>query len=150
MNKKRTLYLLFDVAKGFNTVNGYTLIHKHTAMNDEPPYKMCSFWDKGFKKCYEEDGESMLYYQIRTSDTNEFINWLNNLERDYLDDIYQLTVENGYDDNPKPLKSAEIEEIANSDKWKRMPKIKYMHCIPNPNMPSFKERNRLNGIITNI
>lgn len=116
-----------------NIVSGYTLIHKHTFMNDEPPYKMCSFWGKGITRYYEDDGESLFYYQIRTSDADKFISWLNNLERDYLDDIYQLTVENGYDDNPKPLKSGEIQEIASQNRAKRYPKIKYMDCLPDIN-----------------
>ena len=43
MNKSRELFLLFPYVG--QKVLGYTLIHKHTALNDEPPYKMCSFFN---------------------------------------------------------------------------------------------------------
>ena len=42
MNKSRELFLLFPDQEVIP--QGYTRIYAFTSMNDEPPYKMCTFW----------------------------------------------------------------------------------------------------------
>ena len=139
MNKSRELFLLFPYVG--QKVLGYTLIHKHTSLNDEPPYKMCSFFnvssDYYIQKASEIEAdeewsveERYSFYLIRNKDVQKFINWMNQTEKDYLDDYYQLQVENGYDDNPKPLSSGEIDEICSSERSMRRPKVKYMSVQP--------------------
>jgi hypothetical protein len=139
MNKLRELFLLFPYIG--NVPEGYTLIHKHTALNDEPPYKMCSFY--GISSPYhlslsvsiEQDSEwfddeSYVFYLLRSKDVQRFISLMNNLEREYLDDTYQLTVENSYEGPGNKLSSGQIEEIASTNKYSRMPKIKHMDVQP--------------------
>ena len=64
MNRNRELYLLFPDQEVIP--QGYCRIYAFTSMNDEPPYKMCTFWGTGNKygEVYEEDGESLFYYLI--------------------------------------------------------------------------------------
>lgn len=122
-------------------VEGYTIIHKHTFLNDEPPYKMCSFFgissDYYLYRSQEIENnvkwsveEQYSFYLIRKKDAQKFINWMNQTEKDYLDDYYQLQVENSYDDNDKPLSNGEIDKICSSNRSKRRPKVKYMANQP--------------------
>jgi hypothetical protein len=55
VNKSRELFLLFPYVG--QKVEGYTLIHKHTSLNDEPPYKYCTFF-----------GESADYYVLKAAE----------------------------------------------------------------------------------
>jgi hypothetical protein len=123
MNKSRELSLLFLYVG--QKVEGYTIIHKHTFLNDEPPYIMCSFWGIGeipFEKIYEEDGESQSLYLIRNCDVQKFINYMNQQEKGYLEDVYQYELERNYGDNN--LSNAEIKTVARSNNSR--PKIKYI------------------------
>jgi hypothetical protein len=124
MNKSRELFMLFQYVG--QKVGGYTIIHKHTFFNDEPPYIMCSFWgicEIPFEKIYEEDGESQSLYLIRNCDAQKFINYMNQQEKGYLEDVYQYELERNYGDNN--LSNAEIKTVARSNN--RRPKIKYMN-----------------------
>lgn len=142
MNKSRELFLLFPYAG--QEVVGYTIIHKHTFLNDEPPYKMCSFF--GLSSTYdlskkswdyntsEEDDDVDIYsfYLIRNKDAQKFINCMNQTEKDYLDGYYQLQVERSYDGSDKEshLSNGQIEEICSNERSSRRPKVKYMSVQP--------------------
>lgn len=139
MNKSRELFLLFPYVG--QKAEGYTIIHKHTFINDEPPYKMCSFFgissDYYFNHAQEIENDEewsvevqYYFYLIRSKDAQKFINWMNQTEKDYLDDYYQLQVENSYDDNEKPLSNSDIETFVSSERSKRRPKVKYMSVQP--------------------
>jgi hypothetical protein len=125
MNKSRELFLLFPYVG--QKVKGYTIIHKHTFPNDEPPYIMCSFWglNEG-RTVYEEDGENKFLYLIRDSDAEKFINYMNQQEKGYLEDVYQYELERSYGDNN--LSNKEIEAVARNNN--RRPKIRYMNVAP--------------------
>jgi hypothetical protein len=140
MNKRRELYLLFPYVN--EVPKGYTLIHKHTFLNDEPPYKTCSFFDVSSKdyllksieiETHEEwcKEESYKFYLIRTCDAQKFIDLMNQTEKDYLDDIYQYQVERSYDDGPR-ISNSQIEKLASSTRAERRPKVRYMKTAPIP------------------
>ena len=126
MNKSRELFLLFPNQEVIP--QGYCRIYAFTSMNDEPPYKMCTFWGIGNKYggVYEEDGESLFYYLIRKQDAQKFIQMNNQQEKGRLGDIYQYTLERNYGDNN--LSNQDIESIAKSNN--RKPKIRYMNVAP--------------------
>lgn len=138
MNKSRELFLLFPYVQ--HVPDEYTLIHKHTFLNDEPPYKMSSFFGissnyflqkaaeiEANKEWNEE--ESYKFYLIRTCDVKKFIALMNKTEKDYLDDVYQMQVERSYDDGPR-ISNSKIERIASSTRSNRRPKVKYMKTQP--------------------
>ena len=144
MNKSRELFLLFPYVG--QKVEGYTIIHKHTSLNDEPPYKMCSFFgisgDYIINKAIEiaEDEKWSLeeqynFYLIRKQNAEKFINCMNQTEKDYLDDYYQLQVERSYDNSDKEsqLSNGQIEEIVSNERSSRRPKVKYMNVQPSVN-----------------
>lgn len=141
MNKSRELFLLFPYAG--QKVVGYTLIHKHTCMNDEPPYKMCSFFDissnydllKAVEIAENEKWaleDQYYFYLIRSKDATKFINWMNQTEKDYLEGFYQLQVERSYEDSydKTRLSNGQIEEICSNERSYRRPKVKYMNTQP--------------------
>jgi hypothetical protein len=134
MNKSRELFLLFPYVG--QKVEGYTIIHKHTSLNDEPPYKMCSFFGKSSSYDLTKENFDDDYYQfylIRSNSADNFINWMNQTEKDYLDGYYQLQVERSYDDSSEQesqLSNNQIEEIVSSERSKRRPKVKYMTVQP--------------------
>ena len=138
MNKSRELFLLFRNPDLFEVPTGYTVIYKHTFLNDEPPYKLCSFYGVGTKYVYDRaadaqlsDEESYVFYSIRSSDADKFIKMMNSAENEYLNDYYQLQVENSYEE-PGAIKLAntQIEQIASKTRYKRRPKIKYLSSSP--------------------
>ena len=126
MNKSRELFLLFPNQEVIP--QGYCRIYAFTSMNDEPPYKMCTFCGIGNKYggVYEEDGESLFYYLIRKQDAQKFVQMNNQQEKGRLEDIYQYTLERNYGDNN--LSNQDIESIAKSNN--RKPKIRYMNVAP--------------------
>jgi hypothetical protein len=126
MNKSREHFLLFPDQEVIP--QGYCRIYAFTSMNDEPPYKMCTFWGTGNKYdgVYEEDGESLFYYLIRKQDAQKFVQMNNQQEKGRLEDIYQYTLERNYGDNN--LSNQDIEAIAKSNN--RKPKIRYMNVAP--------------------
>ncbi len=135
MNKSRELFLLFPYVG--QKVEGYIIIHKHTALNDEPPYKMCSFY--GISSSYtltkeNFDDDYYQFYLIRSKDAQKFINCMNQTEKDYLDDYYQLQVERSYDNSDKEsqLSNGQIEEICSNERSSRRPKVKHMTLQPIP------------------
>lgn len=138
MNKRRELYLLFPYVN--EIPKGYTLIHEHTFLNDEPPHKMCSFFgissNHYLQKAAEIEAnkewsveEQYKFYLIRTCDAQRFIALMNETEKDYLDDVYQMQVERSYDDGPR-ISNSQIEELASSSRSNRRPKVKYMKTQP--------------------
>jgi hypothetical protein len=137
VNKSRELFLLFPYVG--QKAEDYTLIHKHTFINDEPPYKQCSFFsissDYYVNKSAEINSradwveeEHYNFYLIRSKDAARFINIMNNAEKDYLDNYVQLQIERSYEGSEldKQLSNNDIEEIVSKEKSTRMPKIKYM------------------------
>lgn len=126
MNKSRELFLLFPNQEVIP--QGYVRIYAFTSMNDEPPYKMCTFWGIGNKygEVYEEDGEHIAYYLIRKQDAQKFVQMNNRQEKGRLEDIYQHTLERNYGDNN--LSNQEIESISKSNN--RKPKIRFMDVAP--------------------
>jgi len=138
MNTKRELFLLFPYS--VEIPKGYVAIHKKSFPNDEPPYIMCSFWGITTsydltRSIFEEDEESIHFYLIRIKDARKFVNWMNQTERDYLDDYYQLQVERSYDDKSVPqLSNGQIQEIVSKERSERRPKVKYMSVAPVVNL----------------
>lgn len=137
VNKSRELFLLFPYVG--ERVKDYTLIHKHTFVNDEPPYKQCSFFsissDYYLNKSAEINSradwveeEHYSFYLILSKDAARFISIVNNAEKDYLDDYVQLQIERTYEGSEldKQLSNIDIEGIVSKEKASRMPKIKYM------------------------
>ena len=126
MNKSRELFLLFPDQEVIP--QGYTRIYAFTSMNDEPPYKMCTFWGIGNKydEVYEEDGESIFYYLIRKQDTQKFVQMNNQQEKGRLEDIYQYTLTRNCGDNN--MSNQYIESMGRSNN--RKPKIRYMNVAP--------------------
>lgn len=138
MNKSRELFLLFAYECNQENVEDYTLIYKHTFLNDEPPYKMCSFYGLAYQtdllKAAEinadeewSEEESYHFYFIRNRDASKFISLMNNSEKDYLDDLYQTQIEQSYEDNSERLSTRTIEAMCFVEKVKRRPKIKILH-----------------------
>jgi|688.fasta_scaffold459311_1 hypothetical protein len=129
MNKLRELFLLFPYFG--QKVEGYTIIHKNTFPNDEPPYIMVSFWGITSnydlsKPIYEEDGESRDFYLIRDKDAKKFIHLMNSSQKDYCDYYLEgVYTRNAGEHNLKP------DEYAQGG-YTRPPKVKYMHVEPNP------------------
>jgi len=137
MNRNRELYLLFPYDG--KLVDGYTLIHKHTSINDEPPYVECTFFgvsssytlEKSAKINADEDWskeEHYTFYLIRSSDAKRFVDWMNQTEKDYLDGYYQMQVERSYEGSDKDshLSNKQIEDICRNERRKRRPRVKYM------------------------
>lgn len=135
MNKSRELFLLFPYVG--QKVEGYTLIHKHTSLNDEPPYKYCTFFGesadhyvlKAAEIAADEEWskeEWYSFYLIRNQDATKFIAMMNQTEKDYLDGYYQLQIEQSYEGNENRLSNEEINLICSSERSKRRPKVKYM------------------------
>ena len=125
MNKSRELFLLFPYFG--QEVEGYTVIHKNTFPNDEPPYIMVSFWGLGVDKSevYIEDGESRFHYLIRTKDAQHFIALKNNAQKDYCDYYLEgVYTRNAGEHNLSAKQYADGAKI-------RKPKVRYMDCKPN-------------------
>ena len=126
MNKNRRLFLVFPYEG--TPVKGYSIVHRHTFPNDEPPYIMVTYWGKGiiYGKIYEEDGESNSYYLIRTVDVDKFIA----LQKEYMNDYCDYYVEGVYTGNAgeHTLTARQYADGAGL----RRPKIKHMDCAPNP------------------
>lgn len=136
MNKSRELFLLFkptDVLAVWNEhkdeiiKQGYTLIHKHTYPNDEPPYTNVTFYREGiFSGYFDEDEESLNYYFIRVKDSNRFITLMNTYQKDYLDGwIEGVYTRNTGEHNMSPV------DYANGMTFIRRPKCKLIYELPN-------------------
>lgn len=83
-NTKRRLYLLFP----YNGIihSGYSIVYKHSFLNDEYPYIMVSYWGIGeyLHAVFINDGESVCHYLIRTSDAADFVAEKKICQDDYL------------------------------------------------------------------
>lgn len=121
MNKSRELFLLFP--SNGEPVKGFTVIHKNTSPNDEPPYIMVSYWGLGVDNStlYPEDGESRSHYLIKQEFAARFVNLMNESQKDYCDYYLEgIMTRNCGEHNFKPDHYAKIN-------YQRSPKIKYMH-----------------------
>lgn len=135
MNKRRELFLLFDYVIGQIVPTGYIVIHKHTALNDEPPYKMCSFYGKSTVHTFNQSisigndeewmkEEQYKFFLIRKDYCDKFITMMNSNESQFLEDFHQMEIERNYD--PTAFSKGDIERICSQEKRQRSPKIKFM------------------------
>lgn len=139
MNKSRELFLLFP----FNGTRyqDYTLIYAHTSINDEPPYIPCTFhghatqYDilKAAEIAADEDWnneEQYTFWLIRTKDYQNFVNTMNQTEKDYLNGTYQTQLESSYEGSEHIISQKEAMNICDIERSKRRPKVKRMNTQP--------------------
>lgn len=138
MNTKRRLFLLFTIPDLIDVWNenqesitraGYTLVHQHSYMNDEPPYIMQTFWSQGkhYSEIYPEEGETLSYYLIRSNDCNDFCDLKNEYMHEYTDWYYEgMLLKNGEDSSVVPSEHAEY-----GMKDYRTPKVRKIFSLPN-------------------
>jgi len=123
---KRQLFLVFPYEG--KPVSGYSIINCHRFMNDEPPYIMVTYWGRGlyYGTVYEEDGEHVSHYLMRTSDVDRFIQ----IKKDYQNEVCDYHLEGVYTRNAGEhnLTPKQYVDGANI----RKPKVKFMAEAPWP------------------
>lgn len=107
--------------------NGYTLIHAHSFLNDEPPYIMVKYWGMGeVRNVFEEDGESVSYYLIRTEDAQSFIDQHNEYQKEYEGCYLEGVMTRNCGEH-----NMSAREYAEGCDWNRPPKTKRFFELPN-------------------
>ena len=112
--------------------NGYTIIHKHSFPNDEPPYILVSFWGRTTtytlqkaKEASEDGEEEYAFFLIRTEDVDQYIQSMNSSQRDYCDAYLEgiLTRNAGEHSLPPAQYASGITDYLRKPKTKRIYEI---------------------------